>query len=995
MEAVASLLNALCLRLSLFYDARAQFGSNLGASLERIRLLLAKSMAQSCAVLAPISSGQSSSSVGNAGSKSANTQIDIRDQCYGVVCTLARSRFCLDDRYALFDCGNSSVSAGSSSPSPSASSYPLSSISTAALLFGCVSNEIEMLRPRATSALDALLGAYVRVIKFLAEEKKILEEKRKKESNDSSIIAANPWADVSSIEPTPVATSKESGIHAKNTDGLSRSMLPLLWTASRRTQPKSSRLAAARWAHELLLRLDNSSAYHLLCFLSGDDDATVSMISKRALGVESLMGEDINFNPEQMPSNSDSSGSFEASNDCVNFSSLMNTVVGTNTSSSLLSRPKYAEFPVLAKTATLRFFLQTLFSEDSFYGDETGSSALQEFVLTILRTLAIYKGRSLTRDEADLLDECSICLEGCVSASGETRSFLIKNFKNELLSSELSYGFDDIAKQALTSNSSKGRRHLSQVMGSLYEDKLIWADTDDSSAKLSVSDWLKKCGLAKNAKECNEKLQKAFESSYVVGEVHGAAFLGSSCVRAFRLAVGDDLELENDIWEICSGIVSLLGKGLSHTDEAIGNACSRGLVVSFSYDNKDAPILNPRLHDAVAFALNEMNSALRKFNSIDHVDPTRVSTLIRAAGLLLAASTSGAGSRSNDEKVSIDLGPARLQCTEALFAILGGPAYRKDDELSLTVGEALVSYADAFGSGEWSSDSDLEWPEGAYDEAFAHGLSPHRHVLYTLFRREILSTSPMKRNACAATLFALVGHASRMVNIDHSFANRSMIKEVSEKLRSFQSIFVKLLSDPKSKQLSRESCCKGLAACRGLAEAVVADAQCESGDSLNERLLKAFGQTAYGGSAMMETRTQAMERRNDDNRNSEGDSQEIEVGGAAGLGEAALGAYREMAAAALSLGRPDVVYSLMILSTNHPVWLTSDAQDRYSAKSLLGKAEGANNVNDIRSALRPHLGKLIPRLLRACNDPNKHTRENMNSLWVALTGGGAESRTVM
>ncbi len=50
---------------------------------------------------------------------------------------------------------------------------PLRATSTAARLFGCSSNEVEMLRPRATSALDALLAAKVRVVKFLAEKERV------------------------------------------------------------------------------------------------------------------------------------------------------------------------------------------------------------------------------------------------------------------------------------------------------------------------------------------------------------------------------------------------------------------------------------------------------------------------------------------------------------------------------------------------------------------------------------------------------------------------------------------------------------------------------------------------------------------------------------------------------------------------------------------------------------------------------------------------------
>ena len=93
----------------------------------------------------------------------------------------------------------------------------------------------------------------------------------------------------------------------------------------------------------------------------------------------------------------------------------------------------------------------------------------------------------------------------------------------------------------------------------------------------------------------------------------------------------------------------------------------------------------------------------------DHADPSRVSALIQAAGLLLTASTSGAGFIKGSGM--IDLGPARLLCTEALFAILGSPVYGKDDELSLGVGETLAKYADALGGGKWSSGVS-QWKEG-------------------------------------------------------------------------------------------------------------------------------------------------------------------------------------------------------------------------------------------------------------------------------------------
>lgn len=409
-------------------------------------------------------------------------------------------------------------------------------------------------------------------------------------------------------------------------------------------------------------------------------------------------------------------------------------------------------------------------------------------------------------------------------------------------------------------------------------------------------------------------------------------------------------------------------------------------MIAFGYTSHDAPVLDSRLFESMSVALSGINESLKRFSSIDHADSTRASSLIQAAGILLAASTSGAG--------AINIGQSRLQCVESLFSIVGSVVNRKDDELSLAVGEALVKYADAFGAGEWKTSSpnaELDsLRDGQYDEAFAQSLPPHKHIMYTIFKREIVASNPVKKTGCAPVLLALVGHASRLAILDPSFASRAMIRETSDHLKEIQYSFIQLLRDPKTKQLARESCCLGLAACRGLSLACHTN---NASDDLNELLLKSFGQTSnFGQSAMMETNEQARERRNESNVDE--NLQQIEVGGAAGLAEASLGAYKEMASAAIAVERPDILYTLMILSTNHPIWLVSDVRDRYCAKALLGRDQGLNDA-DIRSALKPHLGKLLPSLLRACNDPSKHTRDQMNTLWVGLTGGGSEGRDII
>jgi proteasome component ECM29 len=63
-----------------------------------------------------------------------------------------------------------------------------------------------------------------------------------------------------------------------------------------------------------------------------------------------------------------------------------------------------------------------------------------------------------------------------------------------------------------------------------------------------------------------------------------------------------------------------------------------------------------------------------------------------------------------------------------------------------------------------------------------------------------------------------------------------------------------------------------------------------------------------------------------------------------------------------------------------------------SVLSLLGESLGGKSAVEFRQALRPYLGRLLPRILRACHDPNKQTRDQMSALWIGITGGGAEGR---
>lgn len=150
-----------------------------------------------------------------------------------------------------------------------------------------------------------------------------------------------------------------------------------------------------------------------------------------------------------------------------------------------------------------------------------------------------------------------------------------------------------------------------------------------------------------------------------------------------------------------------------------------------------------------------------------------------------------------------------------------------------------------------------------------------------------------------------------------------------------QNVFIFIMKDPKSKQFSRESCCLGFAACRRLVK-LINDKDLTHGlsaDEFNNRLFSAFGQTTnFGSSAMMETPAQAAARRaaeGIDRGREVADVVDREVGGASGMGEAALGAYREMAAASVALQRSDIMYALLFLSVSHPYWLSESSKLQY------------------------------------------------------------------
>jgi len=934
--AAMKLMNSVCVRLVALFDAMTQMRehrSPIDRELVSIHDVLARCFSNACAIISTAASS-------HAGDVTSPIGVEARDAAYGIISTICRSNMVTFGDSIVLNCGERNTANKGSL-----------CVKSANVLFGCVRNETENLRPRAVASLDSLLAAYCRLLE--TNQVPVKEEVQ-------CALSANPWA--MQIDDSP----SEIKFEAKFVS-LANALIPSLWNALQPTLPKASRHAAAQWTNALLKPIDLNSACHILCYVSGDNDVTAASLSNAALGIDGQIGLDI------------ATSSVQGQEIAVpGFHEFAEAVFAENGGDSLW-RPRFYDFNPAGKSASIRFGLVCLLSD--LYGGIDNSTT------TYLKCISYALNEATTSPKkvgaVQLLDEVSICFAGLLRTS---------QFARAAIASDESLNAVRIAELALSAPSSKARRYLAEAYLCLVEDSTIWTATKT----FQPLQWKERTGIESIIKTCVTDLTEMTSTTTVAAKIHGAAYLGASCIRVLRdfwTSTAEDSEGELRDCLICaSSLVTLLGRGLLHLDEVIGNACAGALTNAFSHSNVDTPTLCALLCDSSSTALKFTNTSLKRFGNGDHTDDLRVTMIARAAGVLLAATTVHGKSQGNE------IGRRRLECIEGLLALLGSSANKKDPELALVVGEALSDYADAYSPEGcvWTYPAIDEPSE--YDQTYADDLPPHAQVLYKVLHREILATSPQKRTAVAPVLLALVSRASKRVHQNATSLKREFVKMICEHLDNIQKALLLLLADPKSKQISRESCQLGLAACYGLSCLSLRQrgesATKSDSNSLNDSLLRAFGQTSnYGGSAMMESRTQHEERVGPAaNSLMETADNEAEVGGAVGMSEAALGAFREMASASVVLGRPDILYSLMLLSVSLPLWQKSE----YNATTLLGKSIDSNgDIGEIRVALRPHLEKLIPRLLRACNDPNKQTRNQMSTLWIGLTGGGAEARSLI
>ncbi|KAL3932414.1 MAG: hypothetical protein SGBAC_010862, partial [Bacillariaceae sp.] len=940
----AQVLNALvvrCLSTLGNVDKKVQIPvqtqRNMEALMAKVMVLVCKSLSST---IVGSTSQASTSSEGNQ---------SVRDALYGVICLLSRSTVLVKEPTSwLFALGKHQQQ-----QQQEQEQSQHASVDTAVLLFACVAKEEQALLPRATAALDAILAAYCRITK----DEEVSASKTSKEEESTAAkepVVVNPWMTAASSSAGMMKTDEATAPkNDQQKSQLAKLLLPILWGACLPSQPKPSRLAASRWSSELVQQVDLTNACHILCFLAGDKDASVASIARRGLGLDDSL-------ELYIPANQEEENEEEDSNKLGDFSQLTKLLLFQSETRMLTGvwRPNFWEFSPKGKATSITYLLQCLLND--FYGGDD-DNAMFSYLDAVTKSLTQVSNAG--REYTELLDHSSASLATCMSTSSEARRIIFGGVNSGNL--ELSMQLEDLQKLALTSSSSRACQDLADACGSIYGDVDLWGNEK----------WLDSIvGLMES---CLKLLNGSTDG---LGHSHGAAFLAATCVKQLRL--NPDIAASDKGWKLASQILTVLGNGTLVSDDLISRAYIDSLSVALSSQsrNTDAPQFDARIYDGATAALSGLSTALKKFSGDSNTDVSRAAKAAVAIGACLEATIPSSGKQSEKDK----LHGARLQCVDVLISLLGSAAYRKDEGIALQAGEALAAYAWVPKSMVWEAKSSESWPTALDTEGSK------------------LTSNPLKRTAYAPVMLALVARAAAKVNNDPSYARTALVQELCLHLDGFQAAFIFILSDPKSKHLCRESCCLGLAACRSIAKLS------DRGNEVNTQLLQAFGQTTnFGTSAMQETQNQANQRRireqaSTENRNGEALAEAVgiepEVGGAAGVSEASLGAYREMAEAAVALGRPDVLYALFMISVTHPIWSSKLGRERYGASALLGENSilgSRTNSLELRQALRPHLGKIMPRLLRASHDPNKDTREKMQNLWNGLTGGGADARNAI
>ncbi len=496
--AAAELLNGIVVRLE---KHRRRHPEKSGVSIKKFALE-ARALILSVRVLAPIAASRTSSS---SSTQISEASVAVRDSIYGTVSVLCRSQFAREHFLCLFAAGDTEIT--------------VFSTDLFQLLFRCVGNEIDKLRPRATASLDALLFACRRIV----EGRDALIKEQQNQSGSS--VVANPWGEAPPASGHNDSQSDTDMSPTAIADQLGKSLLPILWAASHKTQSRQSRVAAARWSSDLLIDLDVINATHILSFLAGDTDVTAAAIAKEGLGFQGSKSITI-----------------------ADFDELIDSLIPEDDRmETTTSLPSFWDFSPAGKAVAVKCMLRSYLND--FNGGDRGLRALMGVLTKCLSS------KDTARNQ-DVIDACSEAFSICIETSSIARG-LIRSLT-------LNFGLRDVKDLIISTSSAKAKRFLADAFGHFLMDATLlgseWTETV-TEALAHASDAL------------------AVEPLKPSNDVQGAALLGGTCVRLIRL---HPALINNEMYDIASNLLRRLGGAVTNADDLIGNVFCDAIFLSCS-----------------------------------------------------------------------------------------------------------------------------------------------------------------------------------------------------------------------------------------------------------------------------------------------------------------------------------------------------------------------------------------------------------------------------
>ena len=606
LSASANLLNLLCTQLSNLYDEEKKKGD--AAIVFHVQHLLGNCLGIATEHIASASTSYS-------GDISKVIAIESRDGCYDVICTVCRSLAALDNPSIVFE-SRSRIQQAPVAPSDMSTSHPSSTSATALnfslahTLFGCVIYEDQALRLRAMAALDALLSAAVKAIKL--------------------------------VDAIEVDTPKPAFLLSA-----ARSLLPCIWKAAKQKSSKLSRMSAVSWAKDFISYVDDISACHVLCFLAGDDDDSVSATACQAIGFERILDVDHYLSP------------FASQRPQIHpaFSLIVEELFPTQRREN--GKPVFADFIPKSREVSLHFCL-LCYQMNCCSSDDISMTAFYTTLTTTLSTSTITT--NMGKDVLDLMDAASAVLSELLRSSKIARKLAVGK--------DTTYGFASILDTMYRLQSMSGQLHLAS--GIFY---CLLIDFDLWTAQISLDEWKRNVHFEEVLKKCLSNLNN-----------EGAIYIAAYYLRAFRTFHLMYSSSSESSWILCVRILGAFCEAVLHTEDSIAIACITSLGIALSHTDYGSDISISSIHvnelvrgkdQMTLFGISVLGKLNEGFSRAANAS-NRLYALIKAVDLIFRGIS------------PIDMETER-PIISSLFNLLSNRNVYQDPLLALTVGECLFN----------------------------------------------------------------------------------------------------------------------------------------------------------------------------------------------------------------------------------------------------------------------------------------------------------------